>query len=364
MIRSAHIETAKKLIASYEGVQPFHLFLKTYFAANKKHGSKDRKQIASLCYYWFRWGKAGSSLSDDERWGHIIKYAEEGQVIFSVDEIFPEAELLGNEIDAELWAASHLAQPKVFLRVRPNKLSIILTKLQYASVAFELLNDTCIAVEASTPIDQVLEINHEVVVQDYSSQQVLSALINQSPELIGKAMCWDACAASGGKSILAHDLLQPKSLYASDVRPQMMTQLRKRLQMANVKFEDLFTADLSIQGNIPFNLPMMDVVITDVPCSGSGTWRRTPEGLYNFQPEQLNKFVPLQRAIVEQTIAKLKNDGWLVYITCSVFKDENEAQISFFENELGLECMHMQYFAGYKHKADTLFAALLRKKSN
>jgi 16S rRNA (cytosine967-C5)-methyltransferase len=142
----------------------------------------------------------------------------------------------------------------------------------------------------------------------------------------------------------------------------MMTPLRKRLQMAEVKFEDLFIADLTSQGNIPFSLPMMDVVITDVPCSGSGTWSRTPEGLYYFQQEQLNKFISLQRAIVEQAISKLKKDSWLVYITCSVFKDENEVQISFFEKALGLECVHMQYHIGYQHRADTLFSALLRKK--
>lgn len=362
MIRPAHIETAKRLIASYEGVQPFHLFLKNYFAANKKHGSKDRKQIASLCYQWFRWGKAGGLITVEERWANIIQYIEEGERVFSVQEIFPHSELLGTYIDVELWAASHLLQPNVFLRVRPNKLNNVLKKLQDANVAFEQLDDTCIAVESSTPIDQILKINNEVVIQDYSSQQVLTALVNHCPELIGKAMCWDACAASGGKSILAHDLLQPSSLYASDIRPQMMTPLRKRLQLAQVTFENLFIADLSKKGNIPFNLPMMDVIITDVPCSGSGTWSRTPEGLYYFLPEQLNKYIPLQRAIIEQAMTKLKINGWLVYITCSVFKDENENQISYFENQLGLECMHMQYYAGYKNKSDTLFSALLLKK--
>ena len=63
-----YLEYAEALIANFDGKEPFHLYLKKYFSANKKHGSRDRKQIASLCYYFFRLGFGTlSAISVEEK---------------------------------------------------------------------------------------------------------------------------------------------------------------------------------------------------------------------------------------------------------------------------------------------------------
>jgi len=70
----------------------------------------------------------------------------------------------------------------------------------------------------------------------------------------------------------------------------------------------------------------------------------------------------LQREIVAHSIEYLKENGLLLYITCSVFKKENENNVVFFRQNLSLELISSKYLAGYKMQADSLFVALFRKK--
>ena len=63
----SHINSAKKILDTYQGDKPFAIFLKQFFASNKKYGSKDRKSIASLCFHYFRMGKAFTNISIEEK---------------------------------------------------------------------------------------------------------------------------------------------------------------------------------------------------------------------------------------------------------------------------------------------------------
>jgi 16S rRNA (cytosine967-C5)-methyltransferase len=99
-----------------------------------------------------------------------------------------------------------------------------------------------------------------------------------------------------------------------------------------------------------------------VPCSGSGTWARTPEWLSMFKAEELEHFQLLQRKIVENLVAFLKPGMPLVYITCSVFKKENEENIEHFTSTLPLEQVESTYINGISHGADTLFVARMVRK--
>src|SRR6266571_7914098 len=63
----AHLMSAVTILRSYNGSEPFHGYVKKYFSKNKKHGSKDRKLIASLCYSYFRLGHSVRNIPDEER---------------------------------------------------------------------------------------------------------------------------------------------------------------------------------------------------------------------------------------------------------------------------------------------------------
>jgi 16S rRNA (cytosine967-C5)-methyltransferase len=105
----------------------------------------------------------------------------------------------------------------------------------------------------------------------------------------------------------------------------------------------------------------IDFIIADVPCSGSGTWARTPEQLKFFHQEKIAQYALLQQQIVSNAIPSLAKGGYLLYITCSVFKKENEENVNFIQKNLNLELLKSDYLKGYQMQADTLFAALFRK---
>jgi len=70
-----------------------------------------------------------------------------------------------------------------------------------------------------------------------------------------------------------------------------------------------------------------DVVLCDVPCSGSGTWRRTPDAKWKLTPARLDALCATQQSILGQAAPLVRRGGVLAYSTCSVLKRENEARV-------------------------------------
>jgi len=102
-----------------------------------------------------------------------------------------------------------------------------------------------------------------------------------------------------------------------------------------------------------------DGIILDAPCSGSGTWGRTPEMIAQFNPQKIEFFQKLQQNIARNVVKFLKPGKPLIYITCSAFKAENEDVVEFLVKELGLKLEEQQVLKGYTNKADTMFVARL-----
>ena len=74
----------------------------------------------------------------------------------------------------------------------------------------------------------------------------------------------------------------------------------------------------------------MDLVFVDAPCTGSGTWRRHPDTKWRLTPEQLERRTVEQDAVLDQASAFVKPGGRLVYVTCSLFAEENEDRVAAF----------------------------------
>ena len=86
-----------------------------------------------------------------------------------------------------------------------------------------------------------------------------------------------------------------------------------------------------------------DRFIIDAPCSGSGTWRRSPDAKYRLTPKQLKAIQAAQREILDIGAAHLTPTGRIVYMTCSVLPDENERQIeAFLERHPDFETKDME----------------------
>ncbi|MFC4230283.1 Fmu (Sun) domain-containing protein [Parasediminibacterium paludis] len=390
-----HISTAASIIATYSGAMPLSNYLKQFFAANKKYGGKDRKYIAHFCFLYYRLVGACPKLpieetikialflsSDDtsdyldifpNEWRPKLNEILNNKLVFIVSVYpsinihlcFPLLNELSEGIDATSFSISHLQQPDLFLRIRPKQKEKVLEKLAAAGINYQLVNDTCVALPNNSKIEEVLQLDREVVVQDFSSQRIgefltlvtISNISNQATTV------WDCCAASGGKSILAADILGNLRLTVSDIRGSIIQNLKNRLAKAGVPIHNVFVKDLAISNQSLATSNSYQLIICDAPCSGSGTWGRTPEQLYFFKQSDIGKYVHLQQKIVTSTIPQLDRNGYFMYITCSVFKKENEKMVDFILQQYsGLSLIKQALLIGYNQKADSMFAALFQLK--
>ncbi|MEX6687579.1 methyltransferase domain-containing protein [Danxiaibacter flavus] len=382
----SYFNTAVQLISSYDGKMPLAAWLKNYFAANKKHGSKDRKYISHLCYCYYRLGQALPNVEVAEKlkvaiflcnaepgvWTGLfeLEYIDNWNVelirrivfiqtkyAFSLEDVFPFAESLTDEIDKDSFIAGHFVQPDVFIRVRPGKEKTVTKKMEEAGLPFQQLTNDCIALPNASKIDTILALDKEAVIQDYSSQRIAEFFPS---ELTDKNITvWDCCSASGGKSILAYDHLHKMKLFASDVRSSILFNLQQRFAKAGIKNYHSFVCDISNELTESFTNDPVNFIICDAPCSGSGTWSRTPEQLAYFTRKKLEDYAALQKKIAGNAIKHLSKGGYFLYITCSVFKQENEEVVEFILDEVkGLKLIKSGALKGYNQKADSMHASL------
>lgn len=398
----SYLNTAVTLLSQYKGLQPFADFSKDFFSRDKKYGSSDRKQISHLCYCYFRPGKSLPALPVEERilaglflcsdqpnkilealkpaWNNMTglireeKYSMLAEEILSgpllnnsLQDVFPWSAELSDGIDIQPFAESFFIQPDLFLRLRPGKESIVAEKLASKKIDFQSCFPGCISLPNSSKIQDIIELNREAAVQDYNSQKTgdFLKLIPRTAQEDSSFKVWDCCAASGGKSIMALDILGNIDLTVSDIRGSILANLEKRFRAAGIKNYTSRIMDLSQPASSDryFNSirPSFDLVIADVPCTGSGTWSRTPEQLFYFKEDKIDEYASKQRRIISNAADALKPGAYFLYCTCSVFKKENEDQVVFLQQQYGLELIKQEVLKGYDKRADTLFAALLKK---
>ena len=381
----SYLKTAVTIIEKYNGVLPFAIFIKQFFAAEKKYGSKDRKQISNICYPYFRIGNIAKKYSNTDA---IInanflcetKATDFLQIVapdlikdihlsiqekllllnpnFRIDDITICTPLFSKHLDVQAYLQAYFIQPSTFFRIRPLHYNTVIANVQKAAIQYQQLTTNCIQLQANNNLADICIIDKEIVIQDYNSQKVFDALIAFLPAASNEIKVWDCCAASGGKSILLHDVIPNKiQLTVSDIRTSILANLKKRFAVAGIKNFKSFVADISNQLTI---LPTekYDLIICDVPCSGSGTWSRTPEQLTFFKPTQIEHYSQLQKKIMSNVLPYLKAKGLLVYITCSVFEKENEAQMNYLVNEKQLTLLHSQLLQGANNKADSMYVAI------
>ncbi|WP_317992746.1 RsmB/NOP family class I SAM-dependent RNA methyltransferase [Bartonella gliris] len=137
----------------------------------------------------------------------------------------------------------------------------------------------------------------------------------------------DYCAGAGGKTLaLAASMKNQGQIYAYDSNKFRLAPIFDRLRRAGVR-------NVQPRAHIEelkLLIGQMDIVLLDAPCSGTGIWRRHPDTKWRLTLEQVRQRQVEQRAILNEAIDYLKPNGRLVYITCSLFVDENEEQISRF----------------------------------
>lgn len=385
MFAQAHLQTALQLVESYKGGLPFVHFTKQYFSSHKKHGSRDRKQILQLCYSWFRLGHALQHWPAEERMlaGLFLTSTESNRLLTELREdwgnaaaesltdkcqrlgitmgdlqIFAWTNALSAGIDPTAMHISHLKQPHLFVRIRKGHRDKVIRRLEEKWIDYREPVLNALQLPQGYDVNKDFLLNKELVIQDLSSQRTGELMrvipVNKSPLKI-----WDCCAASGGKSLLAVDIFSEAEITVTDIRSSILSNLAARFLEAGVSKYKRVEADLS--STTP-DIPLQDIIIADLPCTGSGTWARAPENLYHFNSDSIRDFVLLQRKIAANAITKLSSGGYFLYITCSAFRQENEENVQWLQAELKLELIEEKLINGILQQADTMFMALLRRQ--
>lgn len=164
-----------------------------------------------------------------------------------------------------------------------------------------------------------------IEVQDEGSQLV-SLLAGAEPGM----QVLDLCAGGGGKTLaLAAEMNNKGQIFATDSDQRRLAPIHDRLTRAGVRNVQVRTPKLGV---MPLDdlAGLMDLVLVDAPCTGTGTWRRHPDAKWRMRPTSLELRTGEQRAVLDHAAGFVKPGGRLVYITCSMLDEENGAQVAAF----------------------------------
>lgn len=176
------------------------------------------------------------------------------------------------------------------------------------------------------------------MVQDVSSMLAVTCL-----GLKDNSKVLDICAAPGGKSMMAYDLMHGTgSIEARDVSEKkvwLMQDNFDRCQMDNVKavVYDATKSDEALIGQ-------MDYVICDLPCSGLGIMGKKRDIKYNILPESIGEIIALQEDILEKAVSYLKPGGRLLFSTCTINKKENEDHVTLLSEKYKLTSVSLDEY--------------------
>jgi 16S rRNA (cytosine967-C5)-methyltransferase len=375
----------ERALGEYKLDEPLSRFLTRFYKSNRRMGSSDRRMTSRLCYNYFRVGhiaadqapearlviaeflcETASDLVDVHRpqWsayqqGELadkINFLEQ-QGIPCDDAIFPFYSHLSLSIDPKQFCRSQLIQPDLFLRVQKHAVLAVEEELTKNAIPFEKVGPYSYRLPNGAQLQQIKKIEGLFEVQDLSSQESLDIA-----HIAKNQSWWDACAASGGKSLLLLHKEPSIQLLVSDIRLSVLRNLDERFLRANIRTAyRKKVLDLTVDVEHLLHGERFDGIILDAPCSGSGTWGRTPEMMSQFSESNIADFASLQQKIAARASKYLQKDGQLIYITCSVFREENEDIVAYLEDTCGLKVEAMNLIKGYHRKSDSMFAARLRK---
>lgn len=145
----------------------------------------------------------------------------------------------------------------------------------------------------------------------------LAAVAHPSAERI-----WDACAAPGGKTVVLAERHPKAELLATDISAKRLQSMRRRIATA-LPDSEIRTLEADAT-QLPTGEGSFDLILCDVPCSGSGTLARNPEIRHRLQSSDLDRQATRQREILTAALTRLKPGGGLLYSTCSLEPEENE----------------------------------------
>ncbi len=177
--------------------------------------------------------------------------------------------------------------------------------------------------DSGDPAGSLFEADPALPQIDAGSRLVAELAAAAMPEVAGRrARILDCCAAPGGKTLVLARRLPGAEILATDLSSRRLTQMQARF--ARFTYAEAIETAVADATQLPGDAGRFDLILCDVPCSGTGTLARNPEIRFRLQQDDLARQAERQRLILNAALKQLAPGGRLVYSTCSLEPEENE----------------------------------------
>lgn len=338
----AAIEVLDEVVASArDDGPPADSIVTRYFKQRRYAGSKDRRAVRELVFRAIR----RSGERPDSGRAAIVGLADDEPDML---------ELFGEPRGPEPVNAGEAAAPSAFIpRWLEPELSPLIADGEFAALLERAPLDLRVNVARSSreevlrgfpagvptplspwgirlPSDSRVDDHpaHDaglVEVQDEGSQLIALACDPRDGDAIV-----DLCAGAGGKALALAAAAPGARILATDSNRGRLSKLPDRAKRAGADIETRLLNPPNELGELEDSREKADVVLVDAPCSGSGTWRRNPEGRWRLTPERLDRVVAVQQRLLDIAAELVRPGGRLVYAVCSILSREGAAQIDRF----------------------------------
>jgi len=338
----AAIEVLDEVIAAArDNGPPADTIVTRYFKQRRYAGSKDRRAVRELVFRAIRRAAQRPESGRSAMLGLVQDEPElldlfgqprgpdvplDGEQIaeagFVPGWLTPELSALVGE---EEWPAL-LERAPLDLRVNVSRISRDGILEQFEGATVTPLSPWGIRLPADSRIDEHPAFRAGLVeVQDEGSQ-----LIALACEPADDQRLLDLCAGAGGKALALAAAAPTAVILATDSNKSRLSKLPARAERAGATVETrLLNPPHEVEELADWS-GLADLVLVDAPCSGSGTWRRNPEGRWRLTPERLDRLVETQQRLLGIAAELVKPGGRLVYAVCSLLSREGSGQIARF----------------------------------
>ena len=338
----AAVEILDEVIASArDDGPPADALVTRYFKRRRYAGSKDRRAVRELVFRAIRHSaeRPGSGRAA------IVGLAREdpdladlfgqprGPEPLRPDEPSAKAGLVPDWLTTELSELVSLDEWPALLERAPLDLRVNIAKARRVEVVGEFpegaptpISPWGIRLPANSRIDDHAAFQAGLLeVQDEGSQLIALACDPGNGEAI-----IDLCAGAGGKALALAAAAPGANILATDSNRSRLSRLSPRAQRAGAAIETRLLNPPKELEELAEWRSKADLVLVDAPCSGSGTWRRNPEGRWRLTPDRLDRVIAIQTRLLDIAAELVRPGGRLVYAVCSLLSREGAGQIEHF----------------------------------
>jgi len=334
----AAIEVLDEVVASArDDGPPADAIVTRYFKTRRYAGSKDRRAVRELVFRAIRTvaERPASGRSavlaltvDDPSLLELFGEPRGPEPVADGEPVAPHGEVpewlapeLSPHVTSDEWPAL-LERAPLDLRVNSTRTTRDDLLAEFEDARSTPLSPWGIRLAADSRLDDHPAVEGGLVeVQDEGSQLIALACMP-----LGESNVLDLCAGAGGKSLALAAAAPAARILATDSNRSRLSKLAPRAERAGANIETRLLNPPNELAELADWSAQADLVLVDAPCSGSGTWRRTPEGRWRLTPDRLNRVVALQSRLLDIAAQMVRPGGRIVYAVCSLLSREGAVQ--------------------------------------